>query len=170
MFDSVPIIFHRRIFELSGSVLTDWTVQSRLSITFSNCSVISFCTLILQCVNFTCCSSGSEAWLTWGFGSSDGVVRMGVETDSSMTSSADDDSDSDVCNVCMRLGGCVGLSSCDTRCCRLVDDCSLLLVSLGGGAGLCICAVLVLVDGSDGVVSVCCSVGDWECLARHLSA
>ena len=51
-----------------------------------------------------------------------------------------------------------------------MDDCSLVPVSLGGGAGRCICVVMVMDDGSDGVVSVCCSVGDWECLAKHLSA
>ncbi len=40
-------------------------------------------------------------------------VRLSVEAVSSMTSSAVDDSASDVCNVFWLLGGCVGLSSCD---------------------------------------------------------
>ncbi len=46
-------------------------------------------------------------------------------------------------------------------------------VSLGGGSGRCICVVLVLVDCSDGVISVCCtgvSVVAGEVLVGHLLA
>ncbi len=48
--------------------------------------------------------------------------------------SSDDDSASDVCNVCTRFGGCVGLSSCDVWCGHLavVVCCSVGAAAVGG--------------------------------------